>query len=185
MMLKYAAVAAMIAGALACGCASNPARASAAVPLDVPEPPPRQPIPPVPVTAAPPDATAAPPSVRTNPPPQAAPPVPAAVAAPAPAPAQPAAAAPTPLPPASPPADLQSAGTSGRTLTRSQVLELLNRTKGKLGMIDRRKLSAGKSADYDSAQRFLAQAEGAVKANNLLLAQSSAEKAETLADGLR
>ena len=182
-MLKYAAGAAMIAGALVCGCASNPARASAAVPLDVPEPPPRQPIPPIPVTAAPPDATAAPPSVRTNPPPQAAPPVPTAVAAPAPV--QPVAAAPTPLPPALPPADLQSAGTSGRTLTRSQVLELLNRTKGKLGMIDRRKLSAGKSADYDSAQRFLAQAADAVKVNNLLLAQSSAEKAEALADGLR
>ena len=173
----------MIAGALACGCASNPARASAAVPLDVPEPPPRQPIPPVPVTAAPPDATTAPPTVRTNPPPQAAPPVPPAVAAPAPV--QPPATAPTPLPPAAPAADLQSAGTSGRTLTRSQVLELLNRTKGKLGRIDRRKLSAGKSADYDSAQRFLEQAEGAVKANNLLLAQSSAEKADTLADGLR
>ena len=183
MMLKHAAAAAMIAGALACGCASNPARASAAVPLDVPEPPPRQPIAPVPVTAAPPDATAAPPTVKTNPPPQISSPAPVAVAVPAAAP--PPAPAPTPQPPASPPPDLQSAGTSGRTLTRSQVLELLNRTKGKLALIDRRKLSAGKSADYDSAQRFLTQAEGAVKANNLLLAQSSGEKAETLADGLR
>jgi hypothetical protein len=185
MMLKHAAAAAMIAGALACGCASNPARASAAVPLDVPEPPPRQPIAPVPVTAAPPDATAAPPTVRTNPPPQAAPPAPVAVAVAVPASAPPPAPVPTPQPPASPPADLLSAGTSGRTLTRPQVLELLNRTKGKLALIDRRRLSAGKSADYDSAQRFLTQAEGAVKANNLLLAQSSGEKAETLADGLR
>jgi hypothetical protein len=70
-------------------------------------------------------------------------------------------------------------------LTSTQVLELLSRTKRKLDAIDRRKLSAGQSADYDSAQRFLAQAGDAVKANNLLLAQSSAEKAETLADGLR
>ena len=37
----------------------------------------------------------------------------------------------------------------------------------------------------DSAQRFLTQAHEAVTANNLLLAESSAEKAETLADGLR
>ena len=45
-------------------------------------------------------------------------------------------------------------------------------------------LNAGKRADYDSARRFLSQAEAAVKDNNLLLAESSVEKAETLADGL-
>ena len=56
--------------------------------------------------------------------------------------------------------------------------------RGQLATLERR-LSAGKSADYDSARRFLAQAGDAVKANNLLLAQSSAEKAEALADGLR
>ena len=64
-------------------------------------------------------------------------------------------------------------------------MESLNRTTRKLALIDKRKLSAGKAADYDSAQGFLAQAADAVKANNLLLAQSSVEKAETLADGLR
>jgi hypothetical protein len=57
--------------------------------------------------------------------------------------------------------------------------------RSKLDMIDRRRLNSGKRADYDSARRFMDQAEGAVKANNLLLAQSSVEKAETLADGLR
>jgi hypothetical protein len=65
------------------------------------------------------------------------------------------------------------------------VLESITRITRKLDAIDRRRLSAGKSADYDSARRFLAQAGDAVKANNLLLAQSSAEKAEALADGLR
>jgi hypothetical protein len=64
------------------------------------------------------------------------------------------------------------------------VQESLRRTRQKLDAIDRRRLNAGKRADYDSARRFLEQAEGAVKANNLLLAQSSAEKAETLANGL-
>ena len=59
------------------------------------------------------------------------------------------------------------------------------RTKQKLDTIDRRCLNAGQQTDYDSARRFLAQGEAAVKENNLLLAESSVEKAETLADGLR
>ena len=59
------------------------------------------------------------------------------------------------------------------------------RTKQKLDLIQRHQLNAGKRADYDSARRFLSQAETAVKENNLLLAESSVEKAETLADGLK
>ena len=86
---------------------------------------------------------------------------------------------PTPAP------ELRPAGPAAQTTTAAQVSEVLRRTKQKLDAIDRRRLNAGKQADFDSARRFLEQAEGAVKANNLLLAQSSAEKAETLADGLR
>jgi len=183
MSLKHMAAAALAAAALTTACASNPARASATVPLDVPEPPPRQPIAPVPATAAPPDATATPPSVKTTPLPQAEPPATAAVAASTPAP-PPAPSTASATPPAPPP-DLRSPGITGRALTSSQIAESITRTNRKLGLIDRRKLSAGKSADYDSAQRFLTQAADAVKANNLLLAESSAEKAETLADGLR
>jgi hypothetical protein len=181
MMFKYTAGAALIAAAtLASGCASNPARASSTVPLQVPEPPARQPIAPVPAAAPPPEVTATAPAPRIATPPPA-PAGPAATpATPAPVPAAAASA-----PPATPPPDLRPAGTSGRTLTGLQVLESINRTKQKLALIDRRRLSAGKSADYDSAQRFLAQAADAVKANNLMLAQSSTEKAETLADGLR
>jgi hypothetical protein len=70
-------------------------------------------------------------------------------------------------------------------MTAAQVMESLGRTKQKLDSIDRRRLNAGKSADYDAARRFLAQAAVAVKANNLMLAQTQAEKAETLAAGLR
>ncbi len=61
----------------------------------------------------------------------------------------------------------------------------LVRTRQKLDTIDRARLNAGKRTDYDSARRFLSQAEAAVKENNLLLAESSVEKAETLADGLK
>jgi hypothetical protein len=70
-------------------------------------------------------------------------------------------------------------------LSGTQVRESLDRANKKLDAIDRRRLNAGKQADYDSARRFLAQADTAVKGNNLLLAQSSVEKAEALADGLR
>jgi hypothetical protein len=65
------------------------------------------------------------------------------------------------------------------------VLDALTRTKQKLDSIDRRRLNSGRRADYDSARHFLAAAEAAVKANNLMLADVSVEKAETLADGLK
>jgi hypothetical protein len=65
------------------------------------------------------------------------------------------------------------------------VRDRLVRTRQKLDAIDRSQLNAGRRTDHDSARRFLSQAEAAVKENNLLLAESSVEKAETLADGLR
>jgi hypothetical protein len=65
------------------------------------------------------------------------------------------------------------------------VRDQLARTRAKLNAIDRSRLNAGKRTDYDSASRFLLQAEAAVNDNNLLLAESSVEKAETLADGLK
>jgi hypothetical protein len=86
---------------------------------------------------------------------------------------------------AAPAPELRPAGSAARALTSTQLRESLDRTKRKLDAIDRRRLNAGKRADYDSARRFLAQADGAAKANNLMLAQSSVEKAEALADGLR
>lgn len=69
--------------------------------------------------------------------------------------------------------------------TAAQVRDSLVRTRNKLNAIDRTRLNVGKRTDYDSARRFLSQAEAAVAANNLLLAESSVQKAETLADGLK
>jgi len=92
----------------------------------------------------------------------------------------------TPEPPrTSPPPELRPAGAAGRTPTAAQVRDRVVRTKQKLDSIDRSRLNAGKRTDYDSARRFLSQAEDAVRENNLLLAESSVEKAETLADGLK
>jgi hypothetical protein len=177
-----------VIAALACGCASNPTRSTGVVALEIPEPPPKPDILPVPAPEAPPERPAAaapverPPSVpaaRPSPPAQSN----AGAQSTPPAPAGPApvadAAPPTPAP------ELRPAGTAAKSLTGAQVRESLDRTKQKLDAIDRRRLNAGKRADYDSARRFLAQADTAVKANNLLLAQSSVEKAEALANGLR
>ena len=165
----------------------TPARSSVTVPLEIPEPPPRVAMDPVPAviaeTPAPPEQPAATPVSR---------------------PARPA-------PPSDrgcrqlrrrqrsrrrslprrsprarrPPPELRAAGTAGRTPTAAQVRDRLVRAKQKLDSIDRPRLNAGKRTDYDSARRFLSQAEAAVKENNLLLAESSVEKAETLADGLQ
>ena len=170
---------------LACvaACASNPARPSVKFPLEVPEPPPRVAMDPVPaspkrrpqrrrnnraldtsgrgalVSACACDLDAA---AAGDPP-----------------------VAQTPEPARTPPPELRAGGPAGKTLTVAQVRERLVRTKQKLDSIDRRRLNAGKQADYDSARRFLEQADDAVKLNNLLLAESSVDKAETLADGLR
>jgi hypothetical protein len=182
-----------LAATLAYGCATNAGRSAAAVPLEIPEPPPKPAILPVPAPDAPPARPAAP--VPAERPPAAAParttpPSPSqpatASAAPAATPATNGPAVATPEPSASSPAaELRPAGSAARALSPIQVRESLDRAKQKLDAIDRRKLNAGKRADYDSARRFLAQADTAVKGNNLMLAQSSVEKAEALANGLR
>ena len=172
----------IVATLLAGACASNPARSSVAVPLEIPEPPPRVEMAPMPAleTPLPERPVPVPPPARPAPPPSAAA---AASTKPSSPAAAPVAAVPDPAQ-TPPPPELRPAGSAGRTPSAAQVRESLGRTKQKLDLMDRRRLNAGRQADYDSARRFLAQAESAVAANNLLLAQSSAEKAETLANGL-
>ena len=178
----------IIAGLLVASCASNPARSSGKVPLEIPEPPPRAAMDPVDAvlvgTALTPERPSAAPVSRpsTTPPPATT----ASVAAPVP-PTVPQGGLVGPPEPARtvPPPELRAAGAAGRSPTVAQVRDLMVRTKQKLDAIDRRRLNAGQRIDYDSARRFLSQAEGAVKENNLLLAESSVQKAETLADGLK
>jgi hypothetical protein len=156
-----------------------------AVPLQIPEPPPRVEIDPVAAvleTPPPPERPAAPPPART---PANTTPAPVPAAAAVSPPATPAV-VPTPEPPRStPPPELRPAGQAGKTPTAAQVRDRIGRTTQKLNSIDRRALNSGKAADYDSARRFLSQAEAAVAGNNLLLADTTVEKAETLADGLK
>jgi hypothetical protein len=173
--------AALLAGA----CASNPARSSVTVPLEIPEPPPRVAMDPVPAVVAevPPEPERLPVLPAENKTaPKTSPPA-SAAASPPPAAPPPVAIGPEPARP-NPPPDLRPAGAAGAP-TAAQVRDHLARTKQKLDLIDRRRLNTGQQSDYDSARGFLSQAEGAVKDNNLLLAQSSVEKADTLANGLK
>ena len=180
---------AIVSGAvlLISACASNPARSSVTVPLEIPEPPPRVAMDPIPAvivgTPVTPDRPSSAPVSRPS-----GPPPPTTAAAPpanTPPPQTPAVVVPPEAPRATPLPELRAAGSPGRTPTATQVRDRLVRTKQKLDAIDPRRLNAGKRIDYDSARRFLSQAEEAVKQNNLLLAESSVEKAETLADGLK
>ena len=172
---------------VACGaaaCASNPARLSVKVPLEIPEPPPRVAMDPVAAVIA----EAPPPEIEEPEAPATAavvpPSTPRVPAATAPSPPAGPPVAQTPEPARTPPPELRPAG-AGRTPNATQLHERLVRTKQKLDSIDRRRLNQGQRADYDSARRFLQAANDAVSGNNLLLAESSVEKAETLADGLR
>ena len=171
---------------LAMSCASSPARSSVTVPLEIPEPPPRVAMDPVPavIPATPviPDRPSTAPVSRAGT--QAQPAATATPPAAAPAPPAPAVVTAEPSRP-TPPPELRAADSAGRKPTASLVKDRLVRTKQKLDSINARSLTAGRRTDYDSARRFLAQAEEAVNENNLLLAESSVEKAETLADGLR
>jgi hypothetical protein len=172
---------------LAAACASTPARVALKVPLEIPEPPARVAMDPVPAVIAETPATPLPERPAVTPPARPAgqtSPPPAAAAAGPPAGPPPIAATVEPARP-TPPPELRPAGPAGRTPTAAQVLERIVRAKRQLDTIDRRRLNKGKQADYDSARRFLSQGEAAVKDNNLLLAESSVEKAETLANGLR
>jgi type IV secretory pathway VirB10-like protein len=181
-------------------CATAQARSAAAVPLEVPEPPPRAAIEPVSITEKTPPEKAS--AERPSPSPGVAATRPATPPAPAPAtgapqPAVPAAVGPPqpsvpaavgPQPPAAAPtasSELRPSGSGERSISPREVREIIDRTSTKLGALNRSKLSAGKRADYDTARRFLSQAQEAATQNNLMLAHYSAEKAETLADGLK
>lgn len=185
-MRDYERAIVFAAGFALSACASNPARSAAKVPLEIPEPPPRVAMDPVPaVIAEVPPAPERPAATPASRPPAAPASPPAAAAAPPAAQPPVAPVAPVEAPRTTPPPELRPAGAAGRTPTAAQVRDQLARTRAKLNAIDRSRLNAGKRTDYDSASRFLLQAEAAVNDNNLLLAESSVEKAETLADGLK
>jgi hypothetical protein len=179
--------------ALACAaCASNPASSSAVVPLEVPEPPPHEVSPPL-VSSETPQARPAPSIDAGGTHPETTPPSGSTPSASGAASTSPSAANPAATQPANPPvgrspgaaAELRPAEGGAQTISAPQVRAVIARVSAKLDTFKRSQLSAGKQADYDAARGFLLQADAALKANNLLLAQHSAEKAETLTSGMK
>ena len=155
--------------------------------LDIPAPPDRdvqatevqEPPPPEPPTPAP-------ESPRTQPP------------RPRPAPAreqprptepkpEPAAEAPKPVEeaPRTPPAStLQTTPATAEGELERGVRATLTRATNELNRIDYRVLNADAKDQYDTAKRFIRQADDAVKAKNLVFAKNLADKAATIADQL-
>jgi hypothetical protein len=170
----------------AAGCATAQARTSAGGPaLVVPEPPARvveavpEPEPeepgPTPVIVSPKPPGARPPRPPARPERPAA--EPQATAPPAEASGRPA------VEPAGPPRTLQA--TDRPAEAEAHIRGLLTAASRDLAAIDSRGLSAGARSQYDSARRFIEQAEDALKQQNLVFAGQLADKAASLAAALR
>ncbi len=169
-------LAAVIAALAAAGCAARTKAAVGPVALDVPAPPPRVIVPPEPEAPEPP--TPAPEREAVAPKAPRRPPVAT------PARTDPKGDSVRSTPPASPPATLQQAlPTSPSDLVR-QVRDQLNQAQTDLRRVDYQGLNADGRSQYDTAKRFIDQAEQALREKNLVFAAKVAEKAAVLAAGL-
>ncbi len=147
--------------------------------LDVPPPPPRvvepEPAPPAPAPA--PEEEPAPPT-----PPR--PPArrePAKAEAPKPEPPKPEPPPETKPGESRPPVTLQTTPTQGEAELERTIRARLGQATADLARVDIRTLNADARMQYDTAQRFVAQADEAVRARNLVFAKSLADKAAALA----
>jgi hypothetical protein len=174
----------MLVATLASGCAHAQARTRPDAPLDMPAPPPRDVEPndadvPPPVPLVPEPARSAParprPAPREQPraePPKPESPKPDATAAESPRPAE---------EPPKPPTTLQTApATVGGELERA-IRATLTRATSDLNRVDYRALNADARTQYDTAKRFIRQADDAMRTKNLVFAKNLAEKAAVLA----
>jgi hypothetical protein len=153
--------------------------------LDVP-PPPERDIEPVEVEAppAPQPPAPAPESPRTQPP----------RPRPTPAREQPRTEPPKPEPPVEAPKPVEEPPRTSTTLQTTPatvegelergVRATLTRASNELNRIDYRVLNADAKIQYDTAKRFIRQADDAVKSKNLVFAKNLADKAATIADQL-
>jgi outer membrane biosynthesis protein TonB len=169
----------------ASGCARAHAKAIPDIPdapLDVPAAPPRD-VAPVDVEPpAPPEPAPEPPRVAPPPRPRPAPPREPPKAEPKP---EPAAEPPKPEEPARTSPTLQTAPTTAETELERTVRATITRASSELNRIDYRALNADARTQYDTAKRFIRQAEDAVRAKNMLFAKNLADKAATISAQLR
>jgi len=138
------------------------------IPIEIVEQPaaPAEPTAPTPVIVRP---MSRPPAARPEKPPEKAVEKPE----PAAAPAQPAAPAPPPL-----------QTTSNVTEVERAIRARMSQASRDLDRTDYRALTTERRAQYDTAKRFLQQADEALKVKNLVFAEQLADKAATLAEAL-
>jgi hypothetical protein len=175
---------------LVTGCMHAQAKTTPDAPLDMPAPPPREAEPneaeapaPVPLVAEP---------ARNN----AARPRPAAprelprTETPKPEPPKPEPPKSDPPPveppkpaedPAKPPTTLQTTPATAEGVVERGIRASLARASADLNRIDYRVLNADARTQYDTAKRFISQADGAIRSKNLLFAKNLADKAAALA----
>ena len=138
-----------------------------------PEPPP-EPVNDLPVVAPMPPAAPSPRASRPTPRPQAEKPPEKPPETPPDTPA------PVPQPPAQPPAQLRTPQTADGSVGRT-VQSAIDSARALLQNVDYQKLSKERQKAYDDANRFIVEAQTAMKQGNLVFAQGVANKAETLA----
>ena len=175
---------------LVTGCMHAQAKTTPDAPLDMPAPPPREAEPndaeapaPVPLVAEPARNNAArprPAAPRELPrtetpkpePPKPEPPKsdPPPVEAPKPA-----------EDPAKPPTTLQTTPATAEGVVERGIRASLARASADLNRIDYRVLNVDARTQYDTAKRFISQADGAIRSKNLVFAKNLADKAAALA----
>ena len=176
----------LLVGAIAAGSGCARARASAVPagpPLDVPAPPPRIVVP-LQVEADVPEPEPTVPEEPVRPParPRAAAP---AADAPARPPDVPKVADEIPRPPSpAPPTTLQPTPAAEQGEVERAIRATMSRAGGDLNRIDYRALNTDARTQYDTAKRFIEQAEEALRMKNLLFAKNLADKAAVLATQL-
>ena len=173
----------LIAAASGAACTRTQARTAPEMPaLVVPLPPPRL-VEPITNLA---DASEEVPAPENEPPaPPAATP---AVRPPAPDPPRAAVTPPTetpPAPPASPPPVLQTIPAVRESAVERAIRADLDTAAGDLKRVDYRLLTPNARANFDQAQRFISQADAALREKNYVFAETVASKAATLAAQVR
>jgi outer membrane biosynthesis protein TonB len=184
--LAAAALGVLLVALVVSGCTRAHAKATPDppdAPLDVPVPPPRD-IEPADVEPPPPPAPIPETPRVTPPPPRPRPAPPREQPKPEPPKAEPEPVKPAEEPPRAP-TTLQTAPTTAESDLERTIRATLARASAELNRIDYRGLNTDARTQYDTAKRFIHQAEDAVKAKNLVFAKNLADKAATISEQLR
>jgi len=182
----------LLAGLLTTACASTLAKGSSdKPPLDVPPPPPHaielpaEPLEPVGEIPSAPGGTSPGSSRPARPaPPKPEPSKPETKPDTTPATAPSTEPAPVPTPPAASNPQLRTPQTADTSTAARNVRTMIDRARKMLSSVNFPPLSDERKKAYNEAQLFIQQAEDALKAGNIVFAQASASKAETLATQL-